>query len=681
MTFPGAKYPFLDVVSESEAAGKGINLSDKLTHLVYRNIKNLSSIENASRGILFSTGMTVAELMNVPKKELINTLRRLCNDNVVVQIVRYEFDPTNGEVRLIPHFIAQPSSEKSTVERMYNETINLSTKAFESCIDGFADADRKLIWKDLETDFKATGGVPSLAELPAIIADFFSFTDRLRFEVIPLREMLQKTKQDIYQELVLRGKIVEIPDYGVMPIHEADFLERLETAADFVTTRIIPKYRSKGNLKRELEQIALEEAYYSIDEFARTTAEFITKKAKAIKQTMISDRIRSEGGVRFPGSLAIEMVLALEKKSFSFYEVRRNREISRQVQEFRKKLNEVSRNWRENIHLVPHSDFLKLHPAVQEGIHADSEIMHGLWELPGRSIHVYIKKDLEVIQLLVDRMQELSSQEFWQVFVLRALLDQYEPFFVDLFSDPHFVQMYGKLLRKAYLSFMPLIHRILIFFGITFFQDSAFQAAKRKVMTEQQLREKENNEWYAEETRKKESERKEKLERIKDMEKVFRVVEALDGFYLGERKIPTIGEVRESMKTIDPIQFREIIAHEGFQTISVARGEKDDEILLYPMNYEWRVRSTKLSRMVDELIKEYSSRVLNEIEKIQLSRAERVRKFLLRNKATAILDKGNPAEETDAYKKLAKAIKSQQEREEQEMDAQQGEGFDELPDE
>ena len=652
------KYSFLEVISEAEAMTRGVNISDKITHLLFKNIRVLSTPENAVRGMLYSHNVTIQEIASHPKKEIINALKKMINEKVFAQIFRIEYNPDEAGLRVVPCFLALPQEDKFKPEMIFQEVILQSVKAIESYLDSLPYFDRENIWKDLETDFTSEK-IPQVQALPSVLVDIFQAVDIRKFEVPPSPEMIKSTIHEIEEELIYRGKIVPINDYGIMPVRDKDYLIRLETAGDFVSTKLIPLYKNTGNLKHELEQISLEEAFYFMDNFALPTSQFISKKTDALKKAVLASPGRKASGVRFPGSLAVEIVLSLNPRSAARYEERQLSDNRKELEKWRSRLKEISNYWQDNFHIMSETDLMKVIPFVRDQIMEDPDFIHGEWELAGETMHVFFLKEPTVVRMFAKGMQNLDSSAQWQAFLLKNLIDKNELYFKDLFMDPDFLRDYGKMLRKAYGKYISFFFRILELIGILFFQNQSYQTAKKRIMMEQQSLALRNKEFYAQKRSQMEEGKKEKLDKIRSMESSLKVIELLDQFYLAEKKIPTVEEVRNVLKNTDPISFRDILTNASFQTVQSGGKDSsfDTSILLYPLNYEWRARAGRLHRIIDSVIQDLSSSETNPLEKIQLDRAKKLKKFLNKKEGPALKKAG--VNDDDPYEKLAAEIKKQ----------------------
>ena len=119
--------------------------------------------------------------------------------------------------------------------------------------------------------------------------------------------------------------------------------------------------------------------------------------------------------------------------------------------------------------------------------------------------------------------------------------------------------MYGRLLRQAYLGYMPWYFRIFMRVGLLLFQDRAFQLAKQKIQSEQKIFGKRNLDRWNDSEKEREQERLDKVNRVRDLALSNKMVEKLDYYYIGQNMIPTVAQVRAELSDIDPETFTRIL--------------------------------------------------------------------------------------------------------------------------
>lgn len=647
------KYAFLELLTEGDAIARGANLTDKVNHTVFKTIQGLSTRLNARQNRLFTISTPVPEVINLTEKNLVNVLQRLMGDRVIAQIFRLEYDPGNLEPTLVPCYLSVPQDDRENTFTIYNESMLASVSALESLLNNRTLAKKEEIVRDLEFDFKSER-VPTPTEIPATIVDFLHVVHASKFPVLPTPEIINQGIADIRQELSRRGKVRNILNYGLMPIRPDEIIPRFETAGEFLTKKIVPTYRSKGNLKGELEAIHLEEQNYKSGEFIPQTAQFIARRAEAVKKTVSSEP--GKGG-RFRGSLSVETILSLAADANQKYDDLYQQETLKIYRDYREGLMKVSNDWRESILFFDTEEKQDIPPNAWKHLVEDMELIYGVWELPVGTQHVFVRRDPAVFRILVNGMSALGSQHRWQVLAMRQLLEENENEFRELFEDPEFITSYGRLLRQVYIDFMPWYHRMLLIVGIHWFMDSAFAIAKKKIQGQQSILRSGNEARTRELKQEREQERQQKISRLKDVTQGNQILEILDRFLMERAYIASLEEVRSELPEMDPRTFDRVIESQNFQLLRPGSNE-GDTILLYPVDQEWRTRVARLRRVLERVEHDRSH------DSRQMERLNRIRKFLARNadsrKAEPETVGSNPDE---AYRKFGVEVEKVRKKE------------------
>ncbi|HNL01636.1 MAG TPA: hypothetical protein PKJ30_11035, partial [Leptospiraceae bacterium] len=460
---------------------------------------------------------------------------------------------------------------------------------------------------------------------------------------------------DIQEQLNKKQKLVQVIDYGFMPLRDREILDRVESAGDFLLSKVIPKYKGRGSLKSELEQVQLEEAAYYLNENVPRSAEFLSRRGALIKKTILSDPNR-KGGVRYPGSLAVETLLLVEPFSRQKYADQWKAEVASQHHSFKERLKKESNHWSDLILFLEEKDALSFPKEVWKRITEDKEILHHTWEKAGSTLHVFVRKDPEVFKVFVEGMTDLPVGEHWKILAMKSLLDRYETNFSQLFHDELFVRSYGKLLRIAYIDYIPWYYRIFIWLGLNWFQDKSFQIAKGAISIEQKYLAGSNQQKSAELSQARETEKRQMMTRIQEMSAANQIVDALDRAYHTDLWIPSVAEVQASIKDLDPSSFREALTRDRFQIVRDGKDSPDD-ILVYPMNHEWRVRAARLRRALDRIMAKYPEGMQSDESRTMHERIRKLTRFLSRKeKEIPALDREDP------YRKFEKALKTHEQK-------------------
>jgi len=651
------KYTFLELLKEQEALARGANLNEKVHHAIYKTIKANSSVEAVRNDHLYHLGVNIPDVLHLTKKDIVNVLTRLLSERLIAQIFLFYYDPAQGKPTFVPCFVTLPPEEKQTIGQLFQEGVVLSARALESYLDSLPVVTPEMIWEDLETDL-AKELPPTAAELPASIFDLFSDVHAASFDVVPSPDMIQSTLAEIQEYLARRGRLLHVLDYGFMPVRDREILDRMEAAGDFLLSKVIPKYKSRGSLKAEMEQVRLEEAAYYLNDNVPRTGEFLARRAGMIKKTILSDPGR-KGGVRYPGALCVETLMLVEPLSRAKYSDQFKAEISTFHNQFKERLKKLTTQWDELLIFLEEKEILSFPKEGWKKVLDDRDLLHHVWERNGSTVHVFLRKDADVFRSLVIGMVNLPLQDHWKILAMKFLLDKYETQFPMLFHDEEFVRNYGKLLRLAYIDYIPWYFRFFIWLGINWFQDRSFQIAKQTISREQKFLSAGNHQRIQEIQQHKEAEKRVMMNRIEEMASANQIAETLDRLYQVDMRIPSISEVQAALPEMEATSFKEAIARGRFQIVKEGKSDRPDEdILVYPMNHEWRVRAARLRRALDRIGARYPAGMQSDEATRIHERMRRLRKFLDRKESEIpSLDKDDP------YQRFETALRSREKKE------------------
>jgi hypothetical protein len=234
------------------------------------------------------------------------------------------------------------------------------------------------------------------------------------------------------------------------------------------------------------------------------------------------------------------------------------------------------------------------------------------------------------------------------------MIEKYESDFPNLFQDEGFRSMYGRLLRKVYLRYIPFYHRILIYLGIRIFQDGAFQTAKDRIMEEQSHLAVRNKQRKETQMQKRLVERRERLAKAKDLGAVMRINEKIDAcFRNGE--LPTASRLAKESSGMEPAALLDFLKRNSFQMLPLEGG--DDSIVVYPLDQNWRVRSARLIRLLDSW-KEKQSDDADPDRGLFYQSLPRIRRLLLDRGVAGQKKK----DEEDPYEKFSQELKKHKEQ-------------------
>jgi hypothetical protein len=654
MAAQAAKYRFLELVREADAITRGSQVGEKNHHTVYRLIRRLSSIDLIRSGQIYTMDTPVPELQaaNLTRKNLSAILKNLIDDHLIAQLFLVRAGK-NTVFEAVSCYIALPPDELLSPNQLYYEMILKSVANIEEIIRSLPVYGHEEIEKDLEIDFAARGAPPT-DKLAHTILDPVRIIVPGIFDFVPDADLLRFGKNDLKEELIRRQLFVELFEYGMMPLKKEEIVVRFEVSADFLANRLIPHYRDRQNLKAELEPINVEESAYYLDPFAPRNADFIARKAAAMKKNLIG---QSQGDrVRFPGLLAVEQILQLTPFMAELYREQDRREIQEGLKEFLTRLRAIdTQSWQDMALYLSEDEVDEIHPDILKQLLSAKEVMNSTWETAKGTMLILARKDRQIFEGIVKGMAVAQDMENWHVLALKFMIEKYESEFPNLFQDADFRTLYGKLLRKVYLRYIPFFQRILIYLGIRIFQDKAFQRAKERIMEEQNRLALENKERKEVQMQKRLMERRERMAKAQDLGAVMRIIEKVDAcFRNGE--LPSASRIAKE-SSMEPEQLLDFLKKNSFQILQVEGSE--DSIVLYPLDQNWRVRSARLLRLLDSW-KEKQSSDTDPDRALFYRSLPRIRRLLLDRRAST--PKKKDAE--DPYEKFSQELKKYKQKSE-----------------
>lgn len=592
---------FLELLKESEALARGANLAEKIHHAVYKAVKGSSTIESIRNGQVFTLDTPIPELQanTTTRKDIMDVLQRLISDQLIAQVFILAYNSDAGEIRLRPCYIAHTGDDRITPVQLFNETIYTSVGAIEAMIEERPVLTGSMIRKDLETDFKSQN-MPDPQSLKATVIDPLKVLHPAGFDLVPPAELLREGRTLLREELVKRGIVADIINYGLLPLRDNETLVLFETAYDFMVSKILPTHKSKGNLKAEIDSIAQEEGAHSIETNSPKSTNFAVQKASAVKKTLLSQPGRA-GGSRYPGSLAIEIILQLASESEHLYESQWEADINQVYQDFREPMVAPDALWFDMIRFVDQEEQMDIPPKAWNKIISDPDLLYSTWQTQHGTVHVIARKDVHAIKDLLTGMLELGPGEQWKILALRFLIEKYESSLQELFESSETIALYGSLLRRVYMQYIPWYLRIFMFFKAV--QDYAFKNAKEIILQKQHHLEEQNAHQTQAIEKKRLQEKKQRLAAAKDLQMINRIVEKIDHTFQEGRSVPVAGVIRQEFPEIQGPDFYEFLNKHNFQMLSGPDSQgPQDAILLYPVDHNWRVRVARLRRRIEELL-------------------------------------------------------------------------------
>ncbi len=669
-------YSFLQLTKESEAALRGSQVTEKVHFAIFKKIESVSNILEIRRGNIYNSSVPISELkpLDLPKVSYTSSLKNLLNDKLIAQlcIFHYEF----GEIKVLPCYISLPLDGITTPQQLYNEILFYSVRNIEKFLKEKEIVKKNDLIKDFELDFKSLQK-PKIDQLPSALWDPANLIVPTTFEFLPSPEVITTIKRDLTKELLRQNLFADLFEYGLMPLKKEEFTVRFESADEFLRNYVIKKYKSDPQLNQHIEAILLEESAYYLDYYVPKTTEFSKKIAETIKKYITSKTNQT----RFPGMLPIEIIQTVSSSIEENFKKENQNKIFEQTQSFIEKIKSMSSGPMEPLLYLNYQEINQIHPEVFENLKKSKELLCLEWHLQNSSIWIFAYKEPLIFKKIVSYFIKNPDIEEWKLLVLKFLIEKYEEEFPDLFKDIEFKIHYGKLIRKAYIHFMPWYYQIIIFLNFPFFQDKAFHYAKEKVYANQKILKEKNKKIIEEMQIKLAIEKKEKLLKAKNIYLISKIMDKII-FYFNQGKFPFTSEIYKELSmdkiifyfnqgkfpftseiykelSMEKKEFEDFLKENQFVTFS---DQKENQILLYPKILNWASYARDVSQTIQlTLKKNLNPEIKSTLQKIY---------FYIESKMKVYTKKNQKIESEDPYKKLEKEIKriKQQEKEMEDLE-------------
>lgn len=589
---------YLELRTESEAVARGANLSEKIPYAVFQAIRACSHTDQVRTGSVFHIGSPIAQLgtLDYRRGELKEVLEELMKEKLIVQLFYLRFDPTSHSIRLIPCYVARPEGDRITTEQLYRELLMESVSSIEEFIKSAPGLDKDRMWKDLEKDFQSHK-MPEPSQLPETIFDPLHSLDAASFDFIPPAELIKHAREAIKEELLRRKRILQIVEYGWMPLRQEEIIRRFEIAQEFMNTRLPGAHRSNSSLQSDLRSIQSAEENYYLDAGARKSAEFGFKKASAFKKHLMTGVDRKN---RIPGSLAIEIVLGLYSDTEKAYQELRQRDIDREYRELRNSIAGPEAPLVDRLQFFEEPDLEEISPEVWRKLISSVDLLHSAYEKSDGTCNVLAKNDAGQFPAFVQLLLTVEPEQHWKILAFRELIEKHETALQNLFYDLEFMDNYSQLLKKAYWTRMPWYFRVLLFLGVKSVVESAFEKARHRIAEEQSTLAARNQQRRDTRDRHRIIQIKEKTAELQSQEAVRRIIETVER-WVQEKGIPPLqSELIQELP--DGGRVESLIDNHGFRTIEHGQSR----IVLFPVDFNWRKRTARMRRSLNKWLEEGS---------------------------------------------------------------------------
>ncbi len=667
----------LRLYTDQDMLQRGFGVLDRAQQFVYDAIRGRSvpeAVGASGRIGLFCPETSQLHSSLFEAGALPQILDELLKRRLILALPCFEFRPENGWLDVRSYLVAR-QDQPETVAQIYEELSAKSRKCVAEWLEslsGIADA----LSQDLESNLRpnllpplehealTAGDSSAERNAPAQSAgisprelenweaapDYTVLFDPLLalrkggYVVSPGEAMLKYFAEDLRRELIETKAAIPINGLGFLPYKDDEILPCFEIARDFLESHVIPEYLNDREIRAEIDRIALEEALYEIEVARATTGRFAASRAAVLRRLAYSDDAPpadpasiGSRSPRAPGQLACEIVLRLANHAEQRY-INEWKDSARQfVEDFVEKLSAHGGDWRRMVRYVSHKQLANFHPDVWNLLRNHPALFYQAYELPDGTMHIFVPRNFEGFRKLLKGMLELPPTERWRIAALRALIDSYEHRFKILFTDESFVRDYGRLLRKAYIDYMPLWARIFLYSGIGALRDYFFQRAKTRIKREQAFLARRNARLFEEFVKSEKAKRRKMVLGVRDATCAQDLIAALERSYFELGMIPNVGEVARMISGFDRGDLGRVLKAANFKILRMDDHDLlETGVLLFPRNGDYPDRVKRLVVMVDGLLmrlqEKFAAGLLDERGGEQLERARKLQQYLRREK-------------------------------------------------
>ena len=609
--------PEFTLMSESDIQASPLILNDRGLHGVFRLIRELSTPKKGEKLTLFDPESTRLDIAHFDQKSLPQVLKKLEKEEMVLSLPGIRYDSEEQALVFNQFYITRPAPDVGRIETIVDNVLRSSVNALQDWgrhsvkVESILD-DLNSNWKRKQESYqilfslsRALKQCERINSYPEKYLKLFTkeFAERLESSVV-----FRKITDDIYVPLV-SGK--------------TKFL--YEACESFCDERIAPYLvNMKPDCCRDYRLAEMENRMAKSDERKRPAASATAAKARALIKEFADLESYSGAG----SFLALRILVEMEKDAENAYEEEWKRFVREEAQAFIRTLNSHMGDWNRAIRFISATDVMELIPDVWKIIQQDTGLYHITWERPSSRYYVMMTGDPESFWIIFRGLMDLSGSENWKITAVKTLVERYEMSLSGMFKNPGFVKLYGKLLKKAYVQYMPFYLRPFMTWKIPFLHGPLFRRAKEKIEREQKYFGRQNQAriqaYY------KKINESINSQNLKMMEQSYKnsLTATLDRVYLEDQKIPICSEMMIEIPEMDTGLFWRVIKEGGFRMVP-AGGVKtpENQILIHPANGEWRTREVRVRKLI-ERIRVRDKLLGTDGDPLQADRAKRLEAFL-----------------------------------------------------
>jgi hypothetical protein len=613
-----SKYPFLKVRKDKDSILMGINPTNKHQHEMIKAVKTLNTVQHAMKGMLFSLNSSSIEPFQIDMKTAITNFSSLVTNQFMIQVYAFEYDAHNKSLKVNNYFINHPSEEKNyTIYNIFDEILSFSYNSIKSWFDNRDKFTTEGFKKDLLSQFQQKSTDPKSM---GILINPLKFFQEYKSGVPVSEEMLEAISKELGKRLVEMNLAKEIPDHGLILLKPAEILEHYEAASEFLNEKIIPSANSEPVQRSRLDKVSLEEKiYFSLEKYPIKTAKYTAMKAKEIKQYKSMNPKTST----YPGSLCVETLIRLEDISEDKYQLQWKEDCNKIKMDFKKNIIVASNKWSKLINFVSHAEAIEFHPELWKELIIDKDLLYTQWQMPKGTVHIFTGKEPGFFKVIIPGMMGLSASDMWKASAIKNHMEKNQKQLRGLLADSSFSIIYQDLERRIYLSYLPWYFKIFLYFPFFFFLEAVLVNAKKQIASEQETFGKKNEGINAKLITEKQSLFSNKVLSLKEDFIFESIVQTLDNYYLGLKKVPSVNDVKQYFEDYD--SFSNIVNSRKFRIIPMMIKNVEEDVLLYPDDEDWRQKKSQISKTLDNIVHEKNPHINNQnLDKAKIEKAQKL---------------------------------------------------------
>ncbi|MEM7184258.1 MAG: hypothetical protein AAF518_25390 [Spirochaetota bacterium] len=590
------RYPFLNIINEKEAIVMGINPTNNYQHVLLRKIRELSTIQNATKGLLFQINEVVLEQLKINLENAISSINRLILNKLIAHLVCFQWDIEKKVLYTRSFFVANPPElSRVSIADIHDQLIRYSFDELKIWYEERQDMDSDNFKYELEVQYNAKKG----GNFSAVLNNVFNPYKLLRsikHEVKLSDELVGQLGAELSKRLQEANMAVQIPGHGLLVLRENEVLDHFELAAQFFLETILPPNKVDSIFKYKLDKVSLEEkSYFMAENYPIETCRFTVMKAKEL-QSLKKEEARNRGRDDYPGSLAVETVINLEHLAEKKYQEIWQEEQDRTREEFKKGLTNYNSNWTKLVRFVSQEEAFNYGPELWKDLLADKDLFYMSWEGTENTYHIFTSSEEQVVNAIVLGITAFPPRDRWKVAALQNLVQEKQLQLKSLFSNRNFVHAFHRLQKKVYIDYLPWYKRLLVLFS--FFEEKMFNDASKKLEAEQKHFSNHNKAKKQEILERIQYERTVKIAEIKENALGHSIEDTLDVFYLTQKKIPNVHEIKDFYPDMEINNFLQTLKDYGFKLFSPESKEfPETSIVLYPASRSWKDKKLKLKKI------------------------------------------------------------------------------------